>query len=546
MAIEFKHKAKRTSILYSDIVPGKTDCAANGSTGGRGKNGPCIHFTDYRLDNDITRNTVAGKISRNMVLMMNSSARLTGISYNDGDIIICSDDRCVYRLKRQDEDINFEFLGQIVVERENKNTDENYISNYVKDVKIVNFKSRPMDIRCPSNRGMDSSIDVSAMVPIISIGEFDSYGISTNYKDAHDVVMGFDFLPYIMIDPSDSSSFIDENYEFYLKISIPNEKSPQANIFSIEEPDAKKFTNITVTDPVTENVFNILKFQKYSEIKLRPVKSNSAFPSGTAYKDASIYKCHISDMSLDKLHPSGNNIASNILDSSFKSVNPYGRIHCPGALNITFADESAGVPITMTNWYGRAISKKSWNSNGNKTYAIDSSNFLKQRYNENLGYLQYSKHRFSSGDYYPNFRGGDSAYFSGMTNEMFSKSCFYFIKFSTDDPIANMVKKQVFFANHIPVLTISSKSTYNHFVNHINYTNTHYKKNNRYRDVSVIDSSYDECIKQRQIEENNVVSEEMKSFYFNENNTYELIIVNKKTGRMIERLISKPTIVNSI
>lgn len=520
MGITFKHKIKRQAIFYNDLVPGRSTPGPNGSAGQNGTNGPSIYFSDYTPDDDYVKKILLDKISQGLFLTSDSAQKLVGISYTPGDLII-TEKKYVYKLILNNGEYDLKFLGQFVSREQSvEDKGKTDLLDSLINVEINNLRTRAQPLPVPTNRGMESANRLSDNTIIFSRDASNNIVpkavvtdsctnavVNYTYDECLKKSFGFDFYPIIRIEDGSDVAY---DYDFYLKIKMKNNKSLQAGVYTLEENDIRNFSSPLSKDPTTYNLYNVFMFYKCSELKLKvygQTQNPSSSPYSYATKDG-FAKCSITEMSCDKLHPSGNNIDSNVVDSHY--IYRSGNFQTiPGAINELRVANKDYVSYDSSYW-GKPGSVRKFGPIRAKIYEDDKYLFRSSSYYLTLGFLQYSKRKGIHNTLIPNLRGGDSAFFSGIVKQYYDS-----FMFNTDAGWA-------YINSYINNTEVSLYASYCNFAHHINCMTHSFQGDN-------VDSSYYQ--EQRFLSEQNYVVENwMKPFYFDENNIYELVCVNKKTG----------------
>lgn len=510
MSITFKHKIKKQAIFYNDLVAGRSIPGTNGSAGVIGKNGPSIYFADYTPDDDYVKGILLDKIERGIFLTSDNAQQLIGISYTPGDLII-TEKKYIYKLVIKDGKYDLEFLGNIRSKNEVITTKgKTDLLDGIISVEAYSVTDPlTFNLPIPSTKCMDSSTNVSTIIPVYnkvesSTGDYYQYtGVDTDsstlsaavtYADSFKISFGFSYFPVIRLE---SGSDIFNDFDFYLKIKIKIKKSLQADAYTLD--DIGNYIYSDNEDSVQKNLYNIFSFHKFSEVKLKKLSLEDTI-DGNVASDGFV-KCYISDMTCDKLHPAGNNITSNALDSAYTYKTDISNVY-PGSIN--------NLGMIYPNVLGRIGSVRRGTMSQESTYKSDKEMFRRYPYRLTRGFLQYSKRESNALEEVPNFRSGDSAYFSGMTTEDFPSNMF-----ASDN-------SWTYISQHQTDTNVSQHSYFYEYVNHINLLHKSFKGDDidtqQLRDNRL------------QYDRNFVVNSEMKPFYFNKDNIYELVCVNKKTG----------------
>lgn len=224
---------------------------------------------------------------------------------------------------------------------------------------------------------------------------------STSYENAFRKLYGLTFKPCIRFTTQSKDSKIYTDYDYYLKIYLKNTKTIQCGDFSLKQNISDDFTQNSPSDPANKELNDNFTFYKTLEFKLTKLGPNSYIDPN----DSSSYinRVFISDQSADKLHPSGNNIRINYVSPKNRNI-------------IDSNNDWGSIEYNIQNQYKITKNPEYYGGNDSELYYFSINPYYKTG-----SYVQYSKRN----DEYPcpiNFRGGESAYFSGMTIPTFSKS----------------------------------------------------------------------------------------------------------------------------
>ncbi len=501
MGIHFTCKTKEQPIFRNDLIPGRATAGINGSTGENGTNGPSIHFSDYSPNNDYIKGMIREKIKNNLVLSSGNTISLQGIQYVDGDLIL-SKDLLVYRLDINGDNIDFTYLGKLTDKQKEAKlvSDENLI-NSIGEVEFMNFTENVFNIPIPSNRCIDSSASIRLKgcdyTSPYHIEDYPDSSTRITYDKAFKKTFGFSFKPIIHV--TDSS--ILNYWNFYLRIYTKINKSPQYDTYILGDSGYE-----SLMDPVHRNMQGAFEFYKYAEIKL-----NAKLDGSNTYQehiDSSSAIYNITDMSCDKLHPAGNNINSNFIHPhNFITKNFWGT---------PYRYRFGGIDNLHLSWYGLVIGPGSIRTGEkNSTNPAQAENLFSEwsmqqfqtlSYDNLRGYIQYSLYSIDN----PNFRSGDSAYFSGMYTNMYPYESFGPVQWQRNCKVADTA--------------VSSTVPYDNFIKHemiLNDKTPLLKDSSTYNMIGYT---------ARLNLEKSYICSRLRSFLLNSENIYELVCVNKKTG----------------
>lgn len=353
MAIKAIITHKNDSNLYKNsYTPSFSNVSENGNIGAEGNLGKSLYFTNYDLNNDYYKDIVIKKISNNMPLSSDADIKLEHRHYINGDLIL-TNTKMMYMISLKDDTCDIKLLGKL--------QDKNITEDYKDNILSVNLNIEYSSIKTPliSNRSLDSSIDING-VPA-----------TKNIEDCDNTLYCLNINPIIELSNVDDYN----NYMFYLRIKLYNKKTiSEGEYYFIKGiSDNENVPNMT-------NDNNTIEFYKTIEFLLN--KRNDT--ESTTYV--------ISDMSMDKLHPSGNNIdikITNKLNDELYSV------------NIIYDDGEYIMDISNENNISEIINK--------------AKNAINTSLEHSHTYIQYPREIDLYGNYRYNFRAGESAYFSGMT-----------------------------------------------------------------------------------------------------------------------------------
>ena len=336
------------------------------------------------------------------------------------------------------------------------------------------------------------------------------------YDETYKGMFGIKFKPII--------KFLDDvpnksRYKFYMRIYLKNKKHFQDACFSLDGSVSDVFDVSTLNEdpilkePVNPSInTNESQFYKYVEF---PLIDND---SSTEY-----YPTFISDYVADKLHPSGNNISINFV------ANPNGA----GVAGNFVTHQQYQYDNTYYAWY-----RFKHDTDASHNYEIDKRNhhaddrlfkgmfydLQHKNYEDTHAMIQYYKRTINACDaaydesaspkysyvysdsstMMINYRGGDSAYFSGMTLATLPSSL--------EDLIGS---------EYIQYFGADEKSTFNQYVSMNKLINIHSKEivPNQVDVAPVVEYLTKEA-----------VAREIHKFIFSPENIYEVICVDVSTG----------------
>ena len=493
MKESFKFEYKTTNMFH-DIQPaGLSVYGERGLAGRDGISGSTLYFVNYV---DIT-----DTIKTNLLRNIQNSYTLDGSSqalreYQNNDLIICKVGQSIYNnvykiTRNQKTNVyNIEKVGQLIVKTNVKN-----IFDTISSVKLNIGEYKETTCHIPVNR----SYETNSISYFRYMNGYGNYSLSaTSYSDALRTLFGFSLHPTITITDRTNA----ENYNFYIKIYIKNTKSILGrNFISIRDgyTNANTASSVIRKEPVTvENNIDTISFEKVIEI---PVTKYYSGPQGDELIDTNYNEVFLSDMGCDKLHPSLNNYSSSFFD-------PYRNRGY-----MTAAKDSDLYPFHAFSFsYSQSLKKYIINGqtiikpNRNKDILESVLNEQARPYIYSSDVIQYSKDPFMSDtSCRVNFRSGESAYFSGMLpNTRFPSE-----DFETGNPYTKLLGS---LSSNSFDQYVAAQRSLNPKINEVQDSNdTYATKRRKY----VMD----------------YVCSEMNKFIFNEDNVFELICIDKKSGR---------------
>jgi len=515
MIESFNFEYKQTK-MFQDIQPaGLSVCGERGVEGKDGLSGSTVYFINYSTISDDLKSTLLTRINESTDLNGSGDTRI----YHNNDLIICEISESVYnyiyKIIKTDNTSNpydIERLGYIESETNVVN-----VFDCIHSVKLNRGEYTTTECHVPVNRSYEySRADNLSYVNGLQVK--DASGCISYYSEALRLLFGFEIGPKISL--TDQS--IIQNYDFYLKIHIKNRKTilGRNNLPIMKGFSDSYATNIN-EEPFTDNnnINNVL-FEKVIEIPvsklLRKGNEDEVIDEKRSY--------YISDMACDKLHPSINNYSSSFFD-------PYRNNGY-----ITSVKDSMGYPFHLfmfryiVNLVSRfigyyCIGKNITSINSNDTILYDIISVSNHCYsytsigNPSSSIIQYSKNpnvNSSCGYCEVHYRSGESAYFSSMiSNDYFPSYCF-------NETVGSYTK------------SISSLSpiVFDQYVAAQRSLNKKLNLNDEYGD-----SSETFCNNRINVVKN-YVCDEMNKFIFNENNVFELVCVDTRTGRTKSKILS--------
>lgn len=323
----------------------------------------------------------------------------------------------------------------------------------------------------------------------------------TSYKNACKALYGVSFYPCIRINKDD----IANDYDFYLKIHLKNNKSIQDRS-TLLSSDTGPQNQKEYKDPVPRKYEGICSFYKSLEIPLTVLKKSESVNTVPANQ------FYLSDMAMDKFHPSNNNID---IEYTFPNPNNAYNYHSE-----KFNDDRQWCSVTYhapnlyyifpyinfgsADWYNN-----NWEMTKKQFTDFDCSEFSP--------YVRYSNRETSSLVGYnpiPNFRGGESAFFSGMTDPHPQENWFSKTGITWDTLYKKMVNCEA-----------TTSDTYDNYVNNIRLQWPN--------DIAFVwnnETQYKQISKIVMEKTNEYVAGKIDEFVLSPNNVFEIICINKNSG----------------
>lgn len=501
MIESFNFEYKQTK-MFQDIQPaGLSVYGERGVEGKDGLRGSTVYFINYSTISDDLKSTLLTRINESTDLNGSGDTRI----YHHNDLIICkiadSVYNYIYRIIKTGNTSNLydiERLGYLESETNVVN-----VFDCMHSFKLNRDVYTTTECHVPVNRSYEYST-ANNLSYVNGVDVEDASGCISNYSDALRLLFGFYISPEISITDRD----IINNYDFYLKIHIKNRKTILGrNNLPIMKGFSNSYNENINEEPFTDNnnINNVL-FEKVIEIPVSKLWRNGNIDE-VIDKKRSYY---ISDMACDKLHPSINNYSSAFFDP-YRNNGYITSIQDDNSYPFHFF---IGEFISEFSCIGKKINHSEANSEILNKIIVASKNYYNYPYSVDPSseIIQYSKNpviNSSCGYCEVRYRSGESAYFSGMISDAhFPSSCF--------DSIAQQYTRD-----------ISSLSCIK-FDQYVAAQRSLNKKLN-------LDHEYDEksedfCNNRISIVKN-YVCEEMNKFIFNENNVFELVCVDTRTGR---------------
>ena len=500
MIESFNFEYKKTK-MFQDIQPaGLSVYGERGVEGKDGLSGSTVYFINYSTISDDLKNTLLTRINESSDLNGSGETRI----YHNNDLIICEISESIYnyiyriiKTSSKSNQFNIEKLGYIT----SKNNIVN-IFDSIYSLKLNKKEYSSTDCHVPVNRSFEYS-NSENLTYINGLGnEYASDGVS-DYSSALRLLFGFYIRPEIKI--TDKSNA--DNYDFYLKIHIKNRKTILGrNNLPILKGYSDTWKSNINEEPYTDdnNIGNVL-FEKVIEIPVSKI-----YYSGSIDHTIKAYKSYfISDMSCDKLHPSINNYSSSFFDPlrcQGYITNAMDRNFYPFHLSIFEFHKERNNYICV----GKNITQTSLNSDIIDEIINVSNTYYASSFNSASSIIQYSKNPNVTSEYGEcevHFRSGESAYFSGMIySDHFPSNCFNTNVGSYTKNISSLAR--VTFDQYIA----AQRSLNHNLINETGETDPTFCTNR----INIV---------------KNYVCEEMDKFIFNDNNVFELICIDNRTGR---------------
>ena len=521
MIESFNFEYKQTK-MFQDIQPaGLSVYGERGVEGKDGVRGSTVYFINY--------STISNELKSTLLTRINESTDLNGSGdtriYHHNDLIICEISESIYnyiyKIIKTDnisKPYDIERLGYIKSETNVVN-----VFDCIHSIKLNRDAYTTTECHVPVNRSYEYS-KTNNLSYVDGAGHQDSASrCVSDYSEALRLLFGFYVAPEISL----TNKNIINYYEFYMKIHIKNRKTilgrnnlPILKGFSNESNKQAAINEEPFTD--INNIRNVL-FEKVIEIPVSKLWRNGN-------RDEMIDKkrsYYISDMACDKLHPSINNYSSAFFD-------PY---RCNGYITSVIDNYSFPFHFFMfkysytnylnidNNYYciGTNITKKDIISVNSK---ILNEIILASKRNYNTLYMSNASSRIIQYSKNPNinssckycevrYRSGESAYFSSMISDNHFPSNYF-------DPSALQQTKKI---------ASLSCNTFDQYVAAQRSLNKKLDLNYEYNE-----SSETFCNKRIDVVKN-YVCEEMNKFIFNENNVFELVCVDTRTGRTKSKIL---------
>lgn len=564
MTFNFKYNRRKEAMLDNPFSPGQTSgMGKDGVAGNKGKQGASLYFINYEPDNDFVKDLLLNKIDNNIILSSDKGKRLPNEKcYVSGDLILTSN-YYMYQIVNAEDGSKYKFDIKFIGELRDTSTenmsDEAVLSRLIQGVALNEKTSQASAIRrslVPVSRSMDSSKDaldvndqdVDRVYKEMFSSAYAEWSPSLPFNKVEDSMSCVEIRPAIILNKSMEQDA--DNYDFYLKIYLRNKKTPVYDSTSYQLSGTQRNaveTRDMSGDAGRSTMQDNFTFYKYIEIPLY-----KTFPDQIDLDTIPSY--YLTEMSMDKAHPSGNNIVSLLVipEAGYKNV---------------VRNYSNGLIGYVTNLrfdlFGNAAIPQ---SNGLFTYSSTSINYptvyrlvrdadfslIKLQYDlstyrDACNLIQYSKRFIPDCDgifkTMPNFRGGESSYFSGMTT---------YLRDDASYTIDGSVYTRLFVNNTSEEetdCTINGNyKTYATNIRSLNYNIPMDDSSSYSEEYPVVDEDCSDCpdiaqnalIARRQCVMD-TVKKEMEKFIFSSNNIFELSCVNKTTGKVynIETIYSR-------
>jgi hypothetical protein len=357
-------------------APGLTKAGVDGSVGDKGTDGNAIYFIDYELNNSYNIELAQQKLENNYTLSGNSIKISEEREYHSGDLIVSDRGNC-YRIEKGSDPyytFSINYIGRIST---GGNTSE--------EPKIVGLAIYKLD-------------DIFQEYPRTY------YGFLPNNREFLEQDINRYFVKY----RPDTYISADANpeafrvYGLWYKFAVLTDEDPSDNIeYTVEVRLRNKksyhFNSVpelsygSKTDPVEDSVYRLFEFNKVLEFSVPSMRKEEYEEMTTedfvAYGGEPYF---LSDMSLDKVHLFGNDIRQLVCQ---QNGNTYCSIDGITSMK-TIVDDSMMQRHTIPG--------KCWPD-------VQGEKFVP---------AVYSSFRYASDpmEYDINWRGGESAYFSSMSD----------------------------------------------------------------------------------------------------------------------------------
>ena len=536
MATAFNFNYRPSGALQNLQPDGDSVIGEKGRPGIIGRYGSTLFYLDADVITSINKSALLSYINNSISL--DGSKQLAN-GYHDGDLILCErmvgTTNYVYQITNKNNIFDITLVGKINAPR-NVIKKDNIING------IVNVSLYPKetlsDSKVPVTRSYDfdsSGLTSSNFQYKNHLGEEAStryiQNASTTYHLANHLLFGFELTPTI----NTSKNEYADNYDYYLRITLKNTKMILGkNNFPIHFEVSNIFSGRTITEePVADpTIHPTFTFGKVMEFPLTAkVNGKTRITKQIAY---------VSDMSADKLHPSGNNITAPFINPLYE--NEYG-IETDARsqyVMLRYPMESARMYV-----YGFRFRQKLGTSYANIFYeaigladyfqTLEDGKYRKALLDQDIVKIAYDLRYGDLGNHtlitypkitvihpedlntlYPciiDFMGGESAYFSSMVNDSMFDPTIHGKYYSN---INKGLSQPGCFANN----------TFDEYVGFqrslSEYTNNSYDNEG---DRAKHWSNRVDVAKQ-------YICKKIKEFIFSDENKYELICVNKKSGRV--------------
>jgi hypothetical protein len=277
MAYEIKiYDNSNKDFVRGNDITSYTNPAPKGEIGPNGLRGTSLYFVDYDLTNDYYKELVIKKITNNIMLSSDADVKQEGREYISGDLVLASD-KSMYRIKKDNDIYDIEYIGKL----HDRNITEDYKDKIINIV--VNISSNVGKMSTPSMRWYYSDEDEAC------------------YKTAYLTI-----IPKIYT----LNNISNKEYDYFLRISLYNQKhftfgdyTLKNRLFGEDEHKPLEEYNLSLTN-------NHMDFYKIIEIPLIEFcrDDNGTFNCIDGDDDISNYIL-MTEMAMDKLHPSGNNMS---------------------------------------------------------------------------------------------------------------------------------------------------------------------------------------------------------------------------------------------
>lgn len=522
-AFAYNFHYKPTGITANSKPAGLSLYGINGDDGVDGLIGSTTYFFDSLIITDLQKETILTRMDNGRMIDGSGPAIR---SYVVGDLIICKrgsgGQNNVYKVVESptiDHRFDLQLWGVIAQPL----PIHALIDYYLEDAILkLNLREKYSMSLVPVNRSFDSSTELyytNGDGRDVSTGSDPNltYHIHQPYINTFKRLYGFELNPSITF----TSNEIPNAFDFYLKITIPLKKGlVGTNGFVLERGYTDCYNGLNPShfreEPMNTNR-SIVKFEKILEIPMNKYANDTL--CGEFH-----HPTYVSDISADKLHPTGNNINVSFFDPKRSKgwemkVNPTGSEQYFKWFRMYIGQ----IGNSPENYCldGRKTNSASYTI-GHRQDFYDTrieNVFMSGNYDSWHPMMQFSKRKRLNEVFEPtapgyenekcviNFRSGESAYFSGMVPCCFPDGCF--------DP------KHLSWGQHANYIGSGPYHTYDAYVTMNRSLNAF---NN---DIEDDGAGY---VTERNDFMQDYMYQVLYSFIFKPENTFELVYVEKATG----------------